>query len=87
MIIIIYLYFYKKSIGIPSLEMIDDIASISQCGVKSIKANTFINSNIEMMKLTMNSKKCKKIHMGKSNCMCPDLKVHGEIIEESDKES
>ena len=66
--------------------MIDDIASIAQCCVKSIKANTFINTNIEMMKLTMNSKKCKKIHIGKSNCMCPDLKVHGDRIEETDKE-
>ena len=42
------LYVYKESVGIPPLEMIDDVVSIAKCGVDSTKSNTLINSSIEM---------------------------------------
>ena len=60
------LYVYKNSVGIPPLEMIDDVVSIAECGVESIKSNTFVNSSIEMKKLPLNVKKCKKIAHWKS---------------------
>ena len=49
----------------PALKMIDDVASIEQCGVKSLAANSRINCQIEIKKLPLNRKKCKQIHMGK----------------------
>ena len=39
-----------------------------------------------MKKLTLSSKKCSKIHIGKNNACCPDLKVHGEKMKTSLKE-
>ena len=67
------LYSYKNLVGIPALEMIDDVASVEKCGVKSLVANSNINDYIEMKKLTLNDKKCKQIHMGRENNVCPDL--------------
>ena len=66
--------------------MIDDVASISECGVESLNANTFINTKIEMKKLPLNVKKCKKLHMGKSNTLCPDLKAHKNNMIDANKE-
>ena len=48
--------------------MCDDIASISLCGVDSIKTNAIINSKI-------GTSKCVKIHIGKNYENCYDLKV------------
>ena len=63
------------------LAMVDDILTISECGLKSVATNSFINSKIEMKKLTLGKNKCKQIHVGKDNIFCPTLEVHGEPIE------
>ena len=73
-------YLYKNSVGIPALKMIDDVASVENCGVKSLVENTRINCEIEMKKLPLNKKKCKHLHVGTINNLCPKLKVHGETI-------
>ena len=39
-----YLFYYRDSIGIPSLAMIDDLVCISDCGLESVKLNAFINA-------------------------------------------
>ena len=65
------------------LAMVDDILGISLCGNKSIAMNTFINTNIEMKRLkfhtpvTTGKNKCHKLHIGKPNKLCPELRVHG----------
>ena len=58
-----YVYMYRNRIPVPSLAMVDDILTISEFGINSVKSNAYINSKIEMKKLTLNSEKCKKIHV------------------------
>ena len=75
------LYTYKDFIFLCPLAMVDDILTISECGIQSVATNSFINSKIEMKKLTMGPKKCKQIHVGRGNIFCPTLNVHGDPIE------
>ena len=69
------------------LSMVDDILGIASCGNKSLALNTFINTHMEMKKLrfhtpdTTGKSKCHKIHVGKTNQWCPELKVHGSTME------
>ena len=79
----IHTYLYKNMVGVLPLAMVDDILGIQECGYKSITLNTFINTHIEMKKLrfhtpkTTGKSKCHKLHVGKSNSLCPELLVHG----------
>ena len=63
--------------------MCDDLLGVSECGNKSISLNKYLNTNIEMKKLTFHTtnqngkSKCYKMHVGKHNMLCPDLLVHG----------
>ena len=41
-------YFYKKSVQILPLAMIDDLLTISRCGKDSLNNNIFINNEIDM---------------------------------------
>ena len=41
------LFMYKGGVYLPPLSMCDDVASISHCGVESIKTNAIINAKIE----------------------------------------
>ena len=66
-----YLFNYRGLVNIPPLSFIDDIISVNKCGVESIKANSFINTQIESMKQEFgivsndpNKSKCKQIHVG-----------------------
>ena len=51
---------------------------MSTWGKDSVRANAKINSFIESKKLTFGQKKCKQMHIGKENNICPILKVHGK---------
>ena len=83
----VHFYLYKHLVRVIPLAMVDDILGISVCGNKSIAMNTFINTNIEMKKLkfhtpnTTGKSKCHKLHIGKSNTLCPELLVHGWPME------
>ena len=41
------LYKYKDSVGVPALEMVDDIADIQKCGTNAVKANAIVNTFVE----------------------------------------
>ena len=59
--------------------MVDDILSISKCGLSSVLKNAVINSFIETQRLTLAKDKSVVIHVGKvSRCKksCPTLNVH-----------
>ena len=58
-------YQYKKLINIPPLSFTDNIAAISNCDQSSVQLNTYLNTKIEMKKLSLNSNMCKKMHFGK----------------------
>ena len=76
------LYQYKDVVEVMPLSMVDDLLAVSECGEKAVILNAYINSKVEMKKLsfhTTNDKglsKCRKIHIGKCKVNCPDLKVH-----------
>ena len=80
------LYQYKNSVGIPALEMVDDILDIQKCGIDSVKSNQVVNTFIENKKLELGPNKCHKIHCGKKSVCCPNLKVHDKSMQDSDEE-
>ena len=58
---------YKETVKIPPLSFVDDIASISKCGVDSIITNSVINTKIQAKKLRFGAAKCHQLHIGPSN--------------------
>ena len=81
-----HLFTYKKLVRITPLAMVDDLLAVAPCNIKSVSVNVFINTQIEMKKLKFHTpdkdgkSKCHKIHVGKENLLCPELKVHGTIM-------
>ena len=79
----VHQYRYKGLTRLLPLACIDDLLGFAPCGNKSIALNTFINTHIEMKKLRFHTPaltgktKCHKIHVGKPNQICPELRVHG----------
>ena len=67
--------------------MVDDINAISRCGIESVSLNTFVNTQIELKKLRFHvpdqegKSKCHKMHIGGNMNTCPELKVHGTVMQ------
>ena len=80
------LFLYKDCVAVPPLSMCDDIASISRCGIESIKNNAIINAKIESKKLEFGPKKCYNIHIGENADNCCSLKVHNSTMKKTDSE-
>ena len=80
------LYKYKGKVGVPAMEMVDDVIDVQKCGVEAVKANAVVNMFMEQKKLTLSNTKCHKLHCGKNNVICPDLKVHNEKMHETHEE-
>ena len=80
------LYKYNKNCYIPVLGMIDDTLGMSSCGVDSVELNAFVNQAMESKKLYFNTAKCNRIHLGPKKDECPNLKVHGKLMKDSDSE-
>ena len=61
---------------------VDDLLAINECGVNSLVSNSFINAKVSEKKLTFGidkanniAKKCRKIHTGRENELCPPFKA------------
>ena len=54
-----YLYKYRGHIDIPPLSMMDDLCSISTCGIETLKSNSYINDKISSKKLQCGANKYK----------------------------
>ena len=80
------LYYYKGVVACPPLQMVDDVLGIQKCSPKSLHLNTTVNTFMELEKLNLSKSKCHKIHIGKENKLCPELKVHGSTMAESKSE-
>ena len=67
--------------------MIDDLLTLSHCGVDSITSNSITNSFIESKRLEMGPKKSHRIHFGKKSNgqSCVPLQVHGKPMNDTDK--
>ena len=70
-------YMYKNQVEIPPLLMQDDTLAVSDCGYKTIKMNSFLNTHTNLMGLQFGRDKCVKLHVGKTKQedVCPDCKV------------
>ena len=80
------LYNYKGVVGIPALEMVDDILDIQKCGIDSVQANAIVNTFVEHKKLKMGQEKCHKIHCNQKFKFCPNLTVHDKTMHQSNEE-
>ena len=80
------LFKYKGTVGVPAMEMVDDVVDVQKCGNNAIKSNAVINSFMEHKKLTLSKSKCHKIHCGKKSQFCPELEVHKENMHETEEE-
>ena len=80
-----HLYYYKNSVPIPPLGMVDDLFTISTCGYKTALMNQFINTKTGMKKLQFGTAKCVKLHVGKTHDenFCKDLFVDGWKVDVS----
>ena len=64
--------------------MVDDLLTITPCGVETIAMNSTVNTLIELKKLKLHTptenKKSKfhSLHKGKPPKCCPEMKVHGK---------
>ena len=63
--------------------MMDDILMLQNCSNTILRLNRAINTFIDLEKLTLSK---NERHLGKQNKNCPALKVHGDIMEQSDQE-
>ena len=66
--------------------MVDDVLAVQKCSKSSLQINSVVNSFMELKKLKLSEKKCGKIHIGKSQVNCHELKVHGNKMKNSDEE-
>ena len=65
-----------KTVFIPPLQMVDDIVTISTCGMQAITMNACLNAKIESKKLIISHEKSFQMHVGKRNELCEsNLKV------------
>ena len=82
-----HLYYYKKKAAILPLAFVDDLNGISRCGAESVHLNAFLNTQIELKKLSFHlpkdsssGSKCMRMHVGQNKVGCPDLKVHNSAM-------
>ena len=81
------LFKYKGCTSIPPLSMVDDVVTISTCGVDSIKVNAIVQAKVETKQLELGHAKCFNMHIGKkSKHLCPSLKVHSTDMLTSERE-
>ena len=69
----------KKHGAIPCLGLVDNLSTISTCGVNTTKMNKFINTKTALKRLQFGTSKCVKLHVGKTcnKSPCQDLYVDG----------
>ena len=72
-----HLFMYKDMVPIPPLGLVDDLLTISTCGVKTSLMNRYINTKSALKKLQFGTTKCVKLHAGKrrSDVICREQKV------------
>lgn len=80
------LYKYKGYVRIPPLALIDDVLTISECGINSIFMNAAVQSKVDNKRLELGHTKCFKMHVGDKKAACPKLMVQSEEMLTSSSE-
>ena len=70
-----FLFSYKKSVEIPPLSMVDDLACIAESGVKSVEMNSFINTKTLLKKLQFGAEKCHQMCVCVKEHITPQLHI------------
>ena len=70
-----HLYKYKQKVEIMPLGMVDDQVGVSNCGLDSALSTAHLNAQAGIKKLQFGEKKCKKMHIGKRDHLCPDITI------------
>ena len=79
-----HVYMYKDKVEVMPLAMVDDLVGVARCGFESVSLNCYINTQIELKKLSFHTpdasgkSKCNVMHIGRDHGICPQLQVHGE---------
>ena len=76
------LYTYKGT-KVPCLQMVEDIITITECDVSSVKLKSVVNTFVETQKLKVSEKKCSVFHVGKKCGRCPIL--HGNKMHKAEQ--
>ena len=73
-----HLFFFRDNVPIAPLGMVDNLLTISECGVKTNLMNQYINFKTSIKRLQFGTSNCVKMHIRKSNnILCKDLYVGG----------
>ena len=76
------LYKFRGFVIIPPLMMVDDVLSVTKCGLDSMKMNAFVLSKMATKRLELGAAKCYQIHVGKTVSTCPSLQVDSGLTME-----
>ena len=78
-----HLFHYKDLVPIPPLGLVDDLFTISKCGLETEKLNRFINNKTALKRLQFGTSKCVKLHVGRqcNPSLCKDLYVDSWNLE------
>ena len=60
-------YKYKGIVEIPALGWIDDVITVSECGYKTARLNSFINAKFALKMLRLWAEKCNMMHVGNNH--------------------
>ena len=80
------LYMYKDCVKISPLSFVDDCLTITECGPNSVKMNAYMQSKVNTKKLELSELKCFKMHVGSDRSLCPQLKIHDEVMRSTEQE-
>ena len=72
------LYKYKGYVKIPPMALIDDVLTVTACGIDSIAMNAAIQSKVNNKRLELGHSKCFQMRIGNEKSNCPNLKVHSK---------
>ena len=72
--------------NVKNSEMIEDVLTVTDCSINSVKINALVQSKVDCKKLELSDMKCFKMHLGQENINCPSLKVNNKEMLSSEKE-
>ena len=79
------LFKFKDFLPIPPLSLIDDMFTVTECGVKSLIMNGLVQSKFDSKRLELSQTKCQQLHIGNQDQFCPALRVRERFMTKATK--
>ena len=67
--------------NINKLMFVDDMCDIQTCGKATKEMNKYTASEVSKRKLQFNEDKCKRMHVGKADCVCEEISIDSWEVE------